>query len=337
MVTSTDMMVTEQDNVLPLQSGVVGESLLSDRTRELYRKDLTYIAAWYRFSYGKQIGYPLTIDQVMDFITQHCLDGLPTEVEQKLVEIGLRRTGLKIWRHSTLQRRLSALSVEHNDRQMVNPVSSPTIRQLMRRVRRHEVRTRPEERKSAITKSVLEKLITTCNSKSLRDVHDQALMLVAFSAGGRRRSEVVAMKLEHLERCEEGFYLTIPSSKTDQGAKGQVVPIYGEAAKALEVWINRSGIKEGYLFRGIKNDGQLMDVLSAQGVNRIIKRRAKQAGIESSSLSAHSIRSGFVTECFNQGINIGDVMSMTLHKVEHSILRYFRAESFSTNRAAKVL
>lgn len=337
MSVPTDMATLIDTNVVTLVNANVSEQLLSERTRSLYRKDMTYIATWYQFSKGRQISYPLSIDIVSDFIVQHCLDGIPSVVEEKLVELGLRRIEVKLWRHSTLQRRLSALSVEHNDRQMVNPVSSPTIRQLMRRVRRHEVRTRPEERKAAITKDILDKLLATCVGETIRDSHDRALMMVAFSAGGRRRSEVVAMKLEHLERCDEGFYLTIPSSKTDQGAKGQVVPIYGEAAKALDHWINCAGIKEGYLFRGIKNDGQLMNVLSAQGVNRVIKRRAKQAEIESSSLSAHSIRSGFVTECFNQGINIGDVMSMTLHKVEHSILRYFRAESFSTNRAAKVL
>jgi integrase len=55
------------------------------------------------------------------------------------------------------------------------------------------------------------------------------------------------------------------------------------------------------------------------------------------NFSAHSLRSGFVTEAGRQNVPLGDTMAMTGHSSVSTVMRYFRAGSTSTSRAARLL
>ena len=323
--------------VIPLEVSTLSEQLLADRTRDEYRRDTVYFATWYAMTYHKKMNYPVSIEVVCEYVSQHGLTGLPDEIEKKLIELGIKKDGLPIWRHTTIQRRLASLAAIHNDQQVASPVASPVVKQLMRRLRRHEVSTRPKQQKAAITKPVLNQMLESCGADRLIDIRDRALLLVGFASGGRRRSEIVNMKMSDLSPCDDGYLINIPISKTDQDAVGHQVPLLGEAATALVVWLDKSGIAEGLLFRGITNSDQLLEHLSGKGVERIIKKRARLAGIDPTTLSAHSLRSGFITECSNKGISMGDVMSLTLHRTEYMLLHYYRSESLLENPAGKIL
>jgi len=49
-----------------------------------------------------------------------------------------------------------------------------------------------------VTGDLLAKLLSACAGDRLVDLRDRALLLVAFSSGGRRRSEVAALRVEDL-------------------------------------------------------------------------------------------------------------------------------------------
>ena len=57
------------------------------------------------------------------------------------------------------------------------------------------------------------------------------------------------------------------------------------------------------------------------------------AGYDESKFGAHSLRSGFVTECGRQGKNLGDVMAMTTHRNVATCLRYYQSGNIINNSA----
>jgi integrase len=110
-------------------------------------------------------------------------------------------------------------------------------------------------------------------------------------------------------------------------------PIVGAAARALEAWLKISGIRSGPIFRRIRKGTTLGEPLSASAVRKIVKARCLQAGLVG-DFSAHSLRSGFVTEAGRQNVSLGETMAMTGHASVATVMRYFRSGQVSTSRAA---
>ena len=89
----------------------------------------------------------------------------------------------------------------------------------------------------------------------LRGRRDRALLLVGF-AGALRRSELAAIRLEHLEAAPRGLRLTLPLSKGDRDGKGVTVALpLGTTelcpVRALRRWQDAAGLTDGPLFRRI--------------------------------------------------------------------------------------
>ena len=86
----------------------------------------------------------------------------------------------------------------------------------------------------------------------------------------------------------------------------------GAAARALQAWLDASGIAQGPLFRRIRRGDVLGEPLAAAAVRDIVRQRCELAGLDE-SYSAHSLRSGFITEAGRQQVPLGDAMAMTGH------------------------
>ena len=89
---------------------------------------------------------------------------------------------------------------------------------------------------AALARDELEQMLSTCDD-TLRGLRDRALLLFAFSSGGRRRSEVTSAEVEHLRRVAEGFLFRLHHSKTDQAGTqrgDQWKPVLGRAGDALK-------------------------------------------------------------------------------------------------------
>lgn len=72
------------------------------------------------------------------------------------------------------------------------------------------------------------------SGESLLDTRDRALLLFATASGGRRRSEVVAARVEDLTPVEGGYLFRLQHSKTNQAGRGEDKQVLGRAALALE-------------------------------------------------------------------------------------------------------
>ena len=141
-------------------------------------------------------------------------------------------------------------------------------------------------------------ILATCDD-SLRGKRDRALLLFAWSSGGRRRSEVAGADMQFLKRVgPTDFIFTLAHSKTNQAGTDQPEngkPVLGATGMALNDWLQAGPITSGAIFRRIRKGGHLGEALSPAAVRTIVKDRCALAGIEG-DFSAHSLRSGFVTE-----------------------------------------
>lgn len=110
--------------------------------------------------------------------------------------------------------------------------------------------------KQALTRDPLEVLLATCTD-GLIGLRDRALLLFAFSSGGRRRLKVAPAVLENLIQIDDETYMyRLTHSKTDQAGTEHNAdadkPIVGPAAEALAAWLQIAGITSGAIFRRIQ-------------------------------------------------------------------------------------
>ena len=218
-----------------------------------------------------------------------------------------------------------------------NPCRGKEVSTLLSKARKAAVkRGHMPHKMKALTRDLLEAIIPMRTS-SLIDVRDKALLLYAFSSGGRRRSEVAQARVEHLTRIEGGFVYHMPYSKTDQEGQGLDLPVLGRAGIALEAWLKMTGISEGFIFRSINKGGMIGTSITGVTVSLIVKRRCGMAGLDASLFAAHSLRSGFVTEAGRQGKSLGDTMALSGHKSVRVCLGYYQSGSAVLNSAGSLL
>jgi integrase len=344
----------------------------SRNTARTYKTALQYWGAWHALRYGTAIAAPVTPAVVIQFIVDHLEHRpgvpapelspnmpssqttqhlLPLAIDQLLVERGYKAQ-LGPWSLATVQTRLAALSKAHEHYILSNahtqmgpernPLRDPRVRQLIGAARRAYARRGTEViRPVAATRDVMQALLSTCGD-DLIGKRDRALMLFGWASGGRRRSEIVTATFENVRRDGNGFVYDLRRSKTNQSGRRDpknLKPIQGAAAGALAVWMQallEFRITHGPLFRRILND-RIVEPLKDAAVREIVRRRARMANQPLGKLSAHSLRSGFVTEAGKQGISLGETMAMTGHRSVQTVMGYYQSGELSTSRAARLI
>lgn len=303
-------------------------------TKRAYRSDLRYFMTWARITLGYDNGLPVPCPVVIRFIVDH-LKGMDIEAENALVNQGVKKAG--VHNLNTICRRIASLSAAHESHRLDNPCRTKEVTALLSKARRATAKmgTGPSKKK-ALTKDLLEALVSTCDDSPI-GIRDRALLLFAFASGGRRRSEVAHARVEDLTQIERGYVYRLPHSKTDQEGNGTSLPILSKAAMALDAWLKASGITAGRLFRGITKGGMITNSLNDKTVARIVKKRAALAGFDPSVFGAHSLRSGFITESGRQGVSLGDTMALSGHRTVRVALEYYQAGSVVNNPAALLL
>ena len=347
---STDVAPLNPEQLGPMAEDAVRALVAegeSENTIRSYRAALRYWAAWFGLRYAKPITLPVPVPAVIQFIVDHAerktQTGLGCELPEAL-DLALFQGGYKTALGppalATLTHRLSVLSKVHQLNQAQNPCKDAKVRELISKTRRaYAKRGVTQDKKAALTKEPLEAVLATCDN-TLRGVRDRALLLFAWSSGGRRRSEVTDATMENVRRVGERAYVfSLLRTKTNQSGSDRQdsnKPLVGKAADALEAWLNRSGITAGPIFRRIRRGDRVAEPLSPAAVRDIVKTRATAAGL-GEDFSAHSVRSGFVTEAARQNIPIGETMALTGHASVATVVGYFRTASSLDSKAARLL
>jgi integrase len=172
---------------------------------------------------------------------------------------------------------------------------------------------------------------------SLLDARDRALLLIGF-AGAFRRSELSSLDCKSIERAAAGIVITISKSKTDQEGQARHVAIPRSRnaicpITALDQWLERSGIKEGPLFRPVTRRGEVLSgQLSGDAIASIVKQRVRGIGLDPTRYSGHSLRAGFVTSAATAGAPAWRIKAQTGHVSDALVGRYIRlSDPFAAN------
>lgn len=318
----------------------------SRNTQASYRSALRYWAAWFGLRYGLQITLPLAGPAVMQFIVDHAqrttaaglAHELPGAIDQALVDAGFKgKAGPMAL--NTVVHRIAVLSKAHQLRDLKNPCHDPKVRELLAMTRRaHAKRGALPQKKDALTRDPLQAMLDTCDD-SLRGKRDRALLTFAWSSGGRRRSEVAGAQMQFLRPLEDGsFVYELAHSKTNQVGADRpenFKPIAGTAAHALREWLTAAQITDGAIFRRVRKGNHIAEPISAAAVRDIVLRRTALAGIDG-QYSAHSLRSGFVTEANRQAIPLAETMAMTGHRSIQSLIGYARIQPNDVRAASLI-
>jgi integrase len=344
----------------------------SRNTARTYQTALRYWGAWHSLRYDQPIEGPVGADVVIQFIVDH-LEHCPwlaaperspyqssSSTTQHLLPLAIDRllvyrkykARLGPWSLQTVNTRLAALSNAHEHYiathahlslgPATNPMRDARVRQLIAAARRaYARRGREPSRPVAATRDVIDVLLSTCDD-SLVGIRDRALLLFGWASGGRRRSEITAASFENVRRDGAGFVYELGWSKTNQSARRDpknLKPIQGRAAAALRAWLEvlmRFRITKGKLFRAVRHD-RVFEPLSDWSIREIVRRRAKLANQPLGRLSAHSLRSGFVTEAGKRGVSLGQTMAMTGHRSIQTVMIYYQSGELSVSKAARLL
>lgn len=319
----------------------------SQNTKASYQGASRYWGAWYQLRYGAPMQLPLPVACVLQFVIDHAqrttargglTTELPAAIDRALVARGVKGK-LGPVAHATLMHRMAVMSKAHQVQGWANPCHDAQVRELLSRTRRaYAKRGDLPQKKAALTKDLLGQLLATCDD-TLRGQRDRAILLFAWASGGRRRSEVVSADMQAL-RCigPAEFIYTLSHSKTNQAGRDRPEnqkPVLGAAGQALQTWLQTSGITEGLIFRRILKGNHLGGPMHPAAVRDIVLARCELAGVQG-DFSAHSLRSGFVTEAGRQNISLADTMALTGHQSIPTVMGYFRAEAPTQNKGARL-
>lgn len=240
----------------------------------------------------------------------------------------------------TLRRRVAAIARASGVTGHPLDTKHPAIRETLRGIgRTHGSRGR---RSAALTTSEIKKLSLVCEPGLAGD-RDRALLLIGF-AGALRRSELVALDVEHLAWSNDGVKLLLGKSKTDKEGKGvEIMIVYGRheatcPVRALRGWLEAGSIKSGPAFRKVNKAGRVeARRLSEDAVRQILLRRAAQAGVKGSlaePVSPHGLRAGFVTTAYRNGVPDEEIMGHTRHRSLTTMRSYVRRAKLSKTAPA---
>jgi integrase len=189
--TASDNLCNQLHDSLDDRVAFYAEAAKSSATRRAYASDMAAFSAWG----GKVPASPQTV-------------ALYLAVSDTLAA-------------ATLRRRLAAIADAHQTLGHADPTKHPLVRKVFRGIRRvHGART---DAATPLDIDMLARIVAAL-PEDLTAIRDRALLLVGFFCA-LRRSELVGLEVEDLDRRPDGWIITIQRSKTDPYGRGQSVPL----------------------------------------------------------------------------------------------------------------
>lgn len=278
--------------------GLVADSLAAS-TRRSYESHIAGWAAWCRRNgYEYLPAADATVAAYLSYLAERP-----------------EKDGGKV-RPSSIKAIRSAIATAHNIAGCSNPTTTILVQRAMQGINRKHQGGRVMNRARAVTSDeVLAMAATTKgDGKEVADRRDAAILLAAYGIAARR-SEVVALDVEDLERRGEGDWVAhIRRSKTDQTGEGAEAELVPDVVAVILAWLDVAGIHSGPIFRAFSKDSRqvLPRRLSVQSFNVIAKSRARAAGLDPDPkrgprISGHSFRRGAATELAKNGGSLWDL------------------------------
>jgi site-specific recombinase XerC len=221
-------------------------------TRRAYEGDLHRYAAW---ATGAGLGGATAAPGSIVVYLRHLADA-----------------GRKV---ATIERALAAMCTSLVRAGSPSPWSHPLVAD-MRVALRRERGVRPTKKRAA-DDGILKAFLAQVPVGSLLGLRDRSLLTLDWGAA-LRASEPVALDVADVRRVPKGLVLLIRSSKTDQEARGEEVPVFYSdkpqhcPVRSLDAWLAAGGITDGAIYRALGRSGRLGTRLAAAGMTLISRR-----------------------------------------------------------------
>ncbi|WP_219836472.1 site-specific tyrosine recombinase XerD [Paenibacillus sp. R14(2021)] len=156
-----------------------------------------------------------------------------------------------------------------------------------------------------LTNSDIEKLLAAPDLSTDTGVRDLAMLELLYAAG-MRVSELIGLNQDHIH-LTLGFIRCV-----DAKSKERIIPIGSAASEALSKYMETVRLKlakngEQALFLNMQGER-----ISRQGFWKIVKKQAKEAGIES-AMTPHTLRHSFAAHLLENGADLRSVQEMMGH------------------------
>lgn len=162
----------------------------------------------------------------------------------------------------------------------------------------------PERQIEVLEYDDLSRLLQAPKGANLRDLRDKAILELFFSTG-LRLSELCNLKRYiDFERGE--------LSVQGKGGKIRVVFLSPGAKDAIKKYLAKRGDADEALFISVDKSGNAIGKITPRSVQRMVDRRAKEAGIPK-KIHAHQLRHSFATDLLINGADLRSVQALLGH------------------------
>jgi site-specific recombinase XerD len=223
-----------------------------------------------------------------------------------------------------IRRHLTAIAHVHRMTKHNDPCQDPDVKIALRRAFRQ--RGRFQKQAHPIGREILDKIINALPI-NLYGIRDRLLILIAYE-NLLRRSEIISLYIEDLMPIDHPQYyakILLRKSKTDPFKEGRWLYLSEESYQAAQAWLEQSNLTSGYLFRGMRKGLHMTEQLHGGQVNKILKKRAKQAGLDDEvikKISGHSIRVGAAQDLCLAGKTLPQIMAKGRWVKTDTLMRY---------------
>ncbi len=223
---------------------------------------------------------------------------------------------------ATVKRYVATVARVHIAAGLLNPCSSEAVRLGLKKMGR-ETSARQDQAHPLGWKEIKEFIDSA--GEGLRADRERAMLCVAYETLCRR-GELVALEIKDIDFHPDGTgQALIRRGKTDAEGQGRVAYLSRETVKWLRVWLERSAITEGVVFRRLVGQAQIGGPLNPGSIAPIFKRVAQWIGMPErfvAQVSGHSTRVGATQDLLALNIDLASVIQAGGWKSVRMPVRY---------------
>lgn len=188
------------------------------------------------------------------------------------------------------------------------------LRNFLKYLARHDVKSlaaekielpkTPSRQIEVLAYGDLERLLAAPKGSGLRALRDRAILETFFSTGLRLAELCSLSRHADWKRGE----ITVRG----KGDKLRVVFIADSARKSIQTYLDKRSDAEEKLFVSIDKSGRIIGPITPRAVQRLVEKRAKEAGI-GKRIHAHQLRHSFATDLLINGADLRSVQELLGH------------------------
>ena len=163
------------------------------------------------------------------------------------------------------------------------------------------------------------------------------LVLELLATTGMRRAEICEIKIGDIQLTQGVYAINI----VGKGNKERIIVASNEVMGIINKYMNMRGItmkdKDEYLLVSHANRKSVSGKVSTNMIYRIVKHYAELADIDPDTISPHTLRHTFATQCIGMGTPIQDVQQLMGHASINTTELYNHSFNIINNNPAEKL